>query len=111
MRDRLTSPADVIRQYRRWAELYAHLVTDRPLPPSAEDKVQLRESGLRALQSLLDIVSGHLLMYVAPSTEVLQASPAANRGLFPRVEEDYTCTCFAADLSAFWIFWTRNAGL
>ncbi|BDA47704.1 Nuclear pore complex protein NUP107 [Coccomyxa sp. Obi] len=56
------------RLYRDWLELHRHLVTERPMPPSAEDRQLLRARGSAALQALLAAVTDQLLLYIAPES-------------------------------------------
>ena len=56
------------RLYREWAELHTHLLEERPMPPTPEERHLLRERGSAALQALLGAVSDQLLLYIAPDS-------------------------------------------
>ena len=62
------------RLYREWEELQETLLGDRLRQPSREEAAVLRQKGLSALDALLQIVTEHVLDFIAPRSQAAQAS-------------------------------------
>ena len=65
------------RLYIEWEELQKTLLGDRRRQPSQEEAAVLRQKGVAALDALLQIVTEHVLDFIAPGSQ-----PAQARGSF-----------------------------
>lgn len=61
------------RLYREWKELQETLLGDTRRQPSREEAAVLRQKGTAALDALLQIVTEHVLGFIAPGSQPAQA--------------------------------------